>query len=65
MNLSDDDLMKAVREGKIPTDVTDSQAGMMALQARMDHISEMNKMMTSMMEAMHQMKMGVIENLRA
>jgi len=65
MNLSDDDLMKALRDGKVPPDVTDSQAGMMTLQARMDHISEMNKMMTSMMEAMHQMKMGVIENLRA
>jgi hypothetical protein len=62
-NLCDDDLMKAVRAGKIPTDVTDSQAGMMALQARMDHISEMNKMMTSMMEATPQMKMGVIDNL--
>ena len=64
LKLSDDDLTKAVRDGKIPTDVTDSQAGMMALQERMNHISEMNQMMTSMMQAIHQMKMGVIENLR-
>jgi len=64
LKLSDDDLTKAVREGKIPTDVTDSQAGMMALQERMNHISEMNQMMTSMMQAIHHMKMGVIENLR-
>ena len=64
LKLSDDDLTKAVRDGKIPTDVTDSQAGMMALQERMNHISEMNQMMTSMIQAIHQMKMGVIENLR-
>jgi hypothetical protein len=65
MKLSDDDLMKAVRDGKIPSDVTDSNDGMLELQARMNHISEMNQMMTTMMQSMHQMKMSVIENIKA
>jgi hypothetical protein len=64
MNLSDDDFMSAIREGKVPSDVTNSQEGMLALQARMNHISEMNQMMTTMMQSMHQMKMGVIDNLK-
>jgi hypothetical protein len=64
MKLSDDDFMKAIRDGKIPSEVTDSQAGMLALQARMNHISEMNQMMTTMMQSMHQMKMSVVENLK-
>jgi hypothetical protein len=63
--LSDDALMQAVRDGKIPSAVTDSKAGMLELQARMDQISEMNQLMTTMMQSMHQMKMSVIENLRA
>ena len=37
---------------------------MMQLQARMNQIGEMNQMMTSMVQALHQMKMGVIQNLR-
>ncbi len=65
MKLSDDDLMKAVRAGKIPSEVTDSNDGMLELQARMNHISEMNQMMTTMMQSMHQMKMSVIENIKA
>jgi hypothetical protein len=64
MKLSDDDFMKAIRDGKVPSEITDSNAGMMQLQARMSHISEMNQMMTSMMQSMHQMKMGVIDNLK-
>jgi hypothetical protein len=64
MKLSDDDLMKAVRDGKVPSEVTDSNEGMLELQARMNHISEMNQMMTTMMQSMHQVKMSVIENLK-
>jgi hypothetical protein len=64
MNLSDDDFMKAIRDGKIPSEVTDSQEGTLEVQARMNHISEMNQMMTTMMQSMHQMKMGVIDNLK-
>jgi hypothetical protein len=64
MKLSDDDFMKAIRDGKVPSDVTDSNQGMLALQARMNHITEMNQMMTTMMQSIHQMKMGVIDNLK-
>jgi hypothetical protein len=64
MKLSDEDLTKAVLAGKIPSDVSDSQSAMLELQTRMNHISEMNQLMTSMMQAVHQMKMGVIGNLK-
>jgi hypothetical protein len=47
MNLSGDDFMKAIRDGKIPREVSGSKAGMLALQTRMDHINEMNRLMTS------------------
>ena len=64
MALSDDDFMNAIRSGKIPPDVANSSDGMLAIQARMDQITQMNQMMTSMMQAMHQMNMNVIENIR-
>jgi hypothetical protein len=64
LSLSDDDLVNAVRDGKVPQEVTDSQAGMLALQTRLDHISEMNQMMTTMMQSIHQMKMSVIANIK-
>jgi hypothetical protein len=56
--------MKAVRDGKIPKEISDSPAAMQALQARMNSISEMNQLMTSMIQAMHQMQMAVIQNVR-
>ena len=64
MNLSDKDFMNAVRDGKIPKEVTDDPAAMLALQARMQHITEMNQLMTSMMQALHQMRMSIIQNVR-
>ncbi|MDB4980863.1 MAG: hypothetical protein JWM82_1615 [Myxococcales bacterium] len=56
--------MGAVRAGNIPAAVSDSPAAMMALQARMNHISEMNQLMTSMITALHQMQMSIIQNVR-
>jgi hypothetical protein len=63
--LSDGDFMKALRDGKIPSEVTDSKEGMLQVQTRMNHITEMNQLMTSMLQALHQMSMSVIQNVRA
>jgi hypothetical protein len=63
--LPDDAFMSAIREGKIPKEIADSKDGMLALQARMTQITEMNQLMTSMLQAIHQLRMGVIQNLRA
>jgi hypothetical protein len=61
---SPDDLMKAVRDGKIPDEIKDSPTEMRRLQAKMDQITEMNNLMTSMLQALHQMKMSIIQNVR-
>lgn len=62
--MSDGDFMNAVRNGKIPDEVLNDPKAMMAIQARMNHISEMTKLMTSMMQALHDMQMSIIQNVR-
>src|SRR5262249_30876122 len=64
MSLGNDAFMQAVIAGKIPKEITDSPAAMQSLQARMNNISEMNQLMTSMINAVHQMEMSVIQNVR-
>jgi hypothetical protein len=64
MALGNDAFMAAVRDGKIPKEVQDSPAAMQSLQARMNSISQMNQLMTSMLQAMHQMQMSIIQNVR-
>ena len=64
LGLPDDALMRAVSAGQIPKEISDSPSGMLALQARMQHITEMNQLMTSMMQALHQMRMAIIQNVR-
>jgi hypothetical protein len=61
--MSNDELMKAVRTGNLPKDLDPKQ--MMALQARINEITEMNQMMTAMMRALHDMSMAILQNLRA
>jgi hypothetical protein len=62
--MSDGDFMDAVRNGKIPDDVLKDPKAMMQIQARMNQISEMTKLMTSMMQALHDMQMSIIQNVR-
>jgi hypothetical protein len=62
--LSNTDFMNAISDGKISDTVSKDPAAMRAIQARMDQISEMNQLMTSMMQAMHQMEMSIIQNIR-
>jgi hypothetical protein len=64
LGLSDDAFLKAMSSGKIPPDVANSPGAMMQIQARMNQISQMNQLMTSMMQAMHQMQMAIIQNVR-
>jgi hypothetical protein len=64
LGLPDDAFMSAIREGKIPKEIAESKDAMLALQARMTQITEMNQLMTSMLQAIHQLRMGVIQNLR-
>ncbi|HVV48863.1 MAG TPA: hypothetical protein VHO06_04325, partial [Polyangia bacterium] len=62
--LSPDQFMQAVTSGKIPADVANSQSAMMAVQARMNQITQMNQLVTSMLAATHQMQMSIIQNIR-
>jgi hypothetical protein len=64
MALSPDQFMQAVTSGKIPPDVANNPGAMTQIQARMDQITQMNQLVTSMMAAMHQMQMAVIQNIR-
>lgn len=64
MALGNDAFMQAVKDGKIPKEISDSPAAMQSLQARMNSISEMNQLMTSMLTALHQMEMSIIQNVR-
>ncbi len=62
--LSDTDLTNAVREGKIPSDVKKNPEQMQRLQQRMNEITEMNQLITSMLKALHDMNSQVIQNIR-
>jgi hypothetical protein len=64
MALSPDQFMQAVTSGKIPPDVANDQSAMMQVQARMNQITQMNQLVTSMMAAAHQMQMSIIQNIR-
>ena len=62
--MSDTDFMNAIKSGKLDKSIKDDPAAMRAIQARMDAISQMNQLLTSMMQAMHQMQMAIIQNIR-
>ena len=63
--MTDDEVMAMVRSGKIPKELRDDKAAMMALQQRMNDIQEMNALLTNMIRAMHEMQMEIIRNVRA
>jgi hypothetical protein len=62
--MSDAAIRDAVINGRISPDVLKDQGAMMVLQQRMNAISEMNNLMTSMMRALHDMQIAVIQNIR-
>jgi hypothetical protein len=62
--LSDANLMNAVRAGNIPDAVKNDPAQLRRLEARMNDITEMNHLITSMLRAIHDMNTQVIQNLR-
>jgi hypothetical protein len=62
--MSDAAIRDAVINGRISPDFAKDQAGMMALQQRMNAITEMNNLMTAMMRALHDMQMAVVQNIR-
>jgi hypothetical protein len=64
MALSPDQFLQAVTSGNIPPDVANSPSAMAQIQARMNQITQMNQLMTSMMAALHQMEMSIIQNIR-
>ena len=53
-----------VTSGHIPPDVANSQTAMLQVQQRLNQISQMNQMMTQMMQTAHQMQMAIIQNFR-
>jgi hypothetical protein len=62
--LSDADFMAKIRKGDLPKEITDDPKAMLAIQQRVNHISEMTKMMTAMMQALHDMQMSILQNVR-
>lgn len=62
--LSDKALMDAVRDGKLPDSVKNDPEQMRRLQVRMEDISQMNNLITSMLNTMHEMNKAIIQNLR-
>ncbi len=65
MKLSPDDMMREVRAGAIPPAVLESKQGMLQLQSKIEHISEMNNLLTQMLNSIHQMNMAIVQNIRA
>ena len=63
--LPSDQFMKAVSSGAVPSSVAEDPAALLQIQARVNDIAQMNQMMTSMMNALHQMQMSVAQNIRA
>jgi hypothetical protein len=63
-NMSDAAVRDAVIHGRISPELAKDQTAMMAIQQRMNAISEMNNLMTNMMKALHDMQMAVIQNVR-
>jgi hypothetical protein len=62
--MSDSAVRDAVINGRISPEVAKDQTAMMAVQQRMNAISEMNNLMTAMMKAVHDMQMAIIQNIR-
>ena len=62
--LSNAAFMDAISNGRISPDLAKDPAAMMAIQQRMNDITQMNNLMTAMMRAMHDMQMAVIQNIR-
>lgn len=63
--MSDDAVLRMVREGKIPEDLKKDQGAMMAIQQRLNDIQQMNALITNMIRALHEMQMEIIRNIRA
>ena len=63
-SMSDSAIRDAVIHGRISPELAKDQTAMMAIQQRMNAISEMNNLMTNMMKALHDMQMAVVQNIR-
>jgi hypothetical protein len=63
--LSDAEFMAKIRKGDLPKEITDDPKAMLAIQERVRHISEMTKLMSQMMQALHDMQMSILQNVRA
>lgn len=63
--ISDEELMKMVRNGSIPDEILNDQKAMLALQNRVQHITEMTKLMTQLLQTFHDIRMSVLHNVRA
>jgi type III secretion apparatus needle protein len=64
LGLSDANFMKAMTSGALPADVKNDPQAMLQIQARMNQISQMTELLSTMMKAMHDMQMAVIQNVR-
>ncbi len=63
-NMSDKEVMAAIRSGNIPPEIRKDPDAMRELQRRMHEISEMNALLTALIKALHDMQMAIIQNIR-
>lgn len=62
--LSDAEFMAKVRKGDLPKEITDDPKAMLAIEQRVQHIAQMTRMMSQMMQALHDMQMAILQNVR-
>ena len=62
---SDADFLKALGDGKIPESISKDPAQMLRLQQRLNDITQMNQLLTTMLAMIHDMNKAVIQNIRA
>jgi hypothetical protein len=63
--LSDEELLKAVEENRIPREVLQDQGSLIALQQRLYRYNESVTLLTDMLRATHEMRMEIIRQVRA
>ena len=65
LDLSDEDLVRAVENNQIPPEVRDDPAALLALQARINRYNEMITLLTTIQRTTHEMRLEIIRNVRA
>jgi hypothetical protein len=65
LSLPDIDLMEKIQRNEIPREVLDDPQQMLLLQQRIHQVNELFTLLSTVMRAVHEMRMGMINNTRA